>query len=77
CPFLWGTARFRLCLKPIIFDKVVLPFQRTFISSYPVVTQDTQLSYNWQFCKRVNFSVRFRGSNYLSQKPISSCFFVI
>ncbi|MDY0090865.1 MAG: hypothetical protein RBR78_10945, partial [Flavobacteriaceae bacterium] len=42
CPFLWGTARFRLCLKPIIFDKVVLPFQRTFISSYPVVTQDTQ-----------------------------------
>ncbi|MDY0090910.1 MAG: hypothetical protein RBR78_11170, partial [Flavobacteriaceae bacterium] len=45
-PFLWGTARFRLCLKPIIFDKVVLPFQRTFISSYPVVTQDTQPTHN-------------------------------
>jgi hypothetical protein len=30
-------------IKPIISNKVMLPFQRTFISSYPEATQDTQL----------------------------------
>jgi hypothetical protein len=29
-------------IKPIISNKVMLPFQRTFISSYPEATQDTQ-----------------------------------
>ena len=28
-------------IKPIISNKVMLPFQRTFISSYPKATQDT------------------------------------
>ena len=40
---LLGVARFWTLIKPIISNKVMLPFQRTFISSYPKATQDTRL----------------------------------
>ena len=36
-------------IKPIISNKVMLPFQRTFISSYPEATQDTLPATNTRY----------------------------